>query len=123
MFRLFRYKKNNVEDYGATVYKTEQEALNGRSSSDAMQKMLDDVGTVRLPDYGYIYVDKEIYLLRKYQNIIGGCHIVTDKIINLFHPLYHNHILEGFTVHMINGGSVVYVGGEHPARHGGRHGL
>ena len=113
MFRLFRYKKNNVEDYGATVYKTEQEALNGRSSTNAINDMKDDVGKAVLPDYGYLKHDGEIFLYKEGDSVIGGCHLVSDTNNNMFRPINHRHKLKGFTAIMKNGGSVVYAGGEH----------
>ena len=115
-FLKFLYKKSDLEDkYGATVYKTEQDALNGRSSTNAIQKMIEDVGVAILPKYGYLNHDGEVFLYRENDSIIGskGVYLVSNTNNNMFRPLHSNQVIKGFKANMYGGGSVVYVGGEH----------
>ena len=110
---LFSNDNNKtILDYGATAYKTKQEALNGRSSSQAIEDMITEWGTAILPDYGYLKHDKEIILYRKGDSVIGGCNLVGNGN-KMFRPINHNQTIKGFTAHLENGGSVVYVGGAH----------
>lgn len=104
-----------ILDYGATLYKTKTEAETGWSSSSAIQDMINDVYIAVLPDYGFIKHNKEVFLYREGESVIGngGCALVNNHDTNMFRPINHRHKIKGFTAYLDNGGSVVYVGGAH----------
>ncbi len=106
-----------IEDYGAVVYKNERDALAGKSSSDAIMEMINDVGTAILP-VGFIRHDLEQYLYKPFESVIGQeTVIVSDKPNNMFRPVHFGHTIKGFTAKYygpdIIDCAVVFGGGSH----------
>ena len=119
---FWKHKTNTILDYGAKVYKSKDDALNGKSSSNAIQKMVDDLGYAILP-FGWMKHDEPVIMYGKGQSIIGqgqgnkGVNLITNKSINLFRPIHANQEIRGFTAHYVGDKTkecaVIYLGSEH----------
>lgn len=105
------YTKNinfrTVLDYGAKVYSTIDDALNGESFHEAGQKMLDKTGTCLLPPYGWMKLDDSIFLWKSGDSIqsLGqgnkGLRIVATKPISMFLPINEFQEIRGFTAYYV----------------------
>lgn len=121
------YTKNinfkTVLDYGAKLYATKDEALNGESFHKAGQKMLDETGTCLLPPYGWMKLDDSIFLWNSGDSVqsLGqgnkGLRIVANKPISMFFPINEFQQITGFTAHYVGNKitkecAVVQMGGD-----------
>ena len=97
-----------ILDYGAKLYKHNDEALDGQvSSHQAIQDMLDDVGTATLPNYGSLFMGDSVFgwYERGVVNSLGygnrSVSLVTDKPISMFVPIHNRNIISGFTAYYV----------------------
>lgn len=112
VFDFFRYRKkpevtkNNFKtiiDYGAVVYNSRLEAINGKDSSKAIQDMVDDVRVAVLPPCGWIKNEKSTVLYRSGESVVSlgqgnrSVNLISTKPIDMFLPVYRNHDIKGFT--------------------------
>jgi len=113
-----------ILDYGATIYKTKNQALDGaKDSSGAIADMLEDLGTAVLP-LGCFSLDNSTRLYRQGDNITSlygdnkSVGLVTTKPINMFMPTHKAQKVSGFTAYYVGKDitkecAVVKVGGNH----------
>lgn len=104
--RSFGFK--TILDYGAVMYGSKEEALKGRKSIHiAEQNMLDEVGIVVYPPYGWYFKNKPLKMWRRWDNVTSlgnsnrGVHIVTDESNAMFLPFNEYQEIKGFTAHYV----------------------
>ena len=96
-------RQMTVLDYGATLYKTKEDAVNGVSSHQALQSMLDETGCALLPAYGWIKLDDTVILFKEGDCVksLGGSNkglnIISTKPISMFLPIEGWQVIQGFT--------------------------
>jgi hypothetical protein len=88
-----------ILDYGAKLYLTKQDAINGESCHNAIQNMLDEVGMAILPPYGWLKNEETTILWKDYDMIttpFGKVNMISTKPISMFLPLNRHQTIQGF---------------------------